>query len=214
MDKELKEFLNQQKLKSETLSFPIVERMLDDLKEMKEELDYTKGFIKPYYDKLIWARDDEDKTMELFMKYRDDPDINLEYEYDWDPAGVGWEMGYGSSNANDQYTITMAEGGSHWWNYVIRNMDGAYVIYREDTFGLHLQEEGSRLLGVRSPHFLKGAQYLKLFDDEHEEDDDGDGGCDLDYADYWLKDDRAFDICDIVDFIDVWEGEDPEDMGR
>jgi len=220
---ELREFKAQ--AEEETLSFPIVERMLDDLKEMKEELDYTKGFIKPYYEKLIESRDDEGKTMEIFMKYRDDPDINLEYDYDWDPASVGWESNYEFDYtphpANGQYTITMAGGGSRWWNYVIRNMgtevdgpqtsrdEGTYVIYVENQFGLHLQE--GRLLVANGDD----CQYFNFFDDEPKAGLHGDLVGDFDYADYWLKDFSAKDICDVIDgSLDIWDGEDPEDMGR
>lgn len=179
------------------------------IKELKEELTYTKGFIEPFYEKLIEEREDGHLPMEMYQRYIDDPDINLEYDFDWDPSGIGWECGYGFTNANGEYKIDMAGGGSHWWKYVIRNMgDDEYVIYREDAYGLHLQE-GILLIATSGD----GAQYLHLFDKTPESDVYGDLSDDYDYSDFWLKVD---DICELTDMLelDVWEGEDPEDMGR
>ena len=39
-----------------------------------------------------------------------------------------WASSYGFSIEDGKYTIVMAGGGSHWWNYVI-DKDGVYVEY-------------------------------------------------------------------------------------
>ena len=41
-----------------------------------------------------------------------------------------WAYGYGFSIKDGKYTIVMAGGGSHWWNYVI-DKDGVFVNSRD-----------------------------------------------------------------------------------
>ena len=43
-----------------------------------------------------------------------------------------WASGYGFSIEDGKYTIVMAGGGSHWWNYVI-NKEGVFI---QNTGGL------------------------------------------------------------------------------
>ena len=45
---------------------------------------------------------------------------------------VEWESGYGFDIKDGKYTIVMAGGGSHWWNYVITR-DGAFI---QSTHGI------------------------------------------------------------------------------
>tara|TARA_R110000823_G_scaffold53453_13_gene131682 strand:- start:23 stop:601 length:579 start_codon:yes stop_codon:yes gene_type:complete len=52
--------------------------------------------------------------------------------YCWGCQDDDWDSGYGFSIKDGKYTIVMAGGGSHWWNYVI-NKEGVFI---QNTGGL------------------------------------------------------------------------------
>lgn len=102
-----------------------------------------------------------------------------------------WDYGYGFSIKDGEYTIVMAGGGLHWWNYVIQR-DGVYIentLGKSKINGILVSAEGSYLCEKPTDYKLQDEEndmyemiqecyYEEIMnyidDDEYDSDSDSD----------------------------------------